>query len=211
MYFLVFNYRNKFIITALKHQKLLRGVMLTFHEKADQKSPALYIYKQKIDVFDDYKHCVKCFCEEDDHIHLENEKKETCIIINTGNFYSVFAKENLFVTVELLYNESQNFEHIRKSLECPVCLKYMVGHIHSCETGHVICSDCMNQLSECPSCRQNLLPTIRCYALEKVAVNVIFPCEYDSNGCGFKGKLENIKEHEENCTFQNNEPSASRN
>lgn len=116
---------------------------------------------------------------------------------------------------------------IMNGLECPVCFEYMVNEIVQCMNGHSICKKCRHTLwkSECPICKQ-LFGNTRNYALENVASNLSYPCKnqgcieelnaadinnhtkicpfgvqpcmLNSTGCGWTGKMSQIKKHIEN-------------
>lgn len=115
---------------------------------------------------------------------------------------------------------------ILKRLECPVCFEYMVDEIVQCTNGHSICQKCKQSLnkSECPICKQ-LFGNTRNFALEDVASNLSFPCKNEEctkelnaveindhtkicpygvhqcvlnfSGCGWIGKILQLKKHVE--------------
>ncbi len=37
--------------------------------------------------------------------------------------------------------------------ECPVCFDYALPPILQCQSGHIVCSQCRQKLSSCPTCR----------------------------------------------------------
>ncbi|XP_059913451.1 E3 ubiquitin-protein ligase Siah2 isoform X4 [Gadus macrocephalus] len=61
--------------------------------------------------------------------------------------------------------------------ECPVCFDYVLPPILQCQAGHLVCNQCRQKLSCCPTCRGPLTPSIRNLAMEKVASNLPFPCK----------------------------------
>ena len=68
-------------------------------------------------------------------------------------------------------NDGEAFaSFVISELECPVCLKAMIGemnHPRICSNGHLCCNVCANQLASCPCCR--VVGTWkRCIALEKL-------------------------------------------
>eukprot|EP00493_Phyllostaurus_siculus_P002285 UN02297 len=67
--------------------------------------------------------------------------------------------------------------------ECPVCFDYVLPPIYQCSSGHLVCSNCRPKLTLCPTCR-GPLGSIRNLAMEKVANTVLFPCRFNSSGCG---------------------------
>ena len=47
-------------------------------------------------------------------------------------------------------------EYIRDLLECPVCMEIIKSvPVYQCANGHVICMDCIEQLHNCPICRND--------------------------------------------------------
>ncbi|ELR49756.1 E3 ubiquitin-protein ligase SIAH2, partial [Bos mutus] len=65
--------------------------------------------------------------------------------------------------------------------ECPVCFDYVLPPILQCQAGHLVCNQCRQKLSCCPTCRGALTPSIRNLAMEKVASAVLFPCKQSSS------------------------------
>lgn len=63
--------------------------------------------------------------------------------------------------------------------ECPVCFDYVLPPILQCQAGHLVCNQCRQKLSCCPTCRGPLTPSIRNLAMEKVASTLPFPCKVD--------------------------------
>ncbi|MBN3278169.1 SIAH2 ligase, partial [Polyodon spathula] len=61
--------------------------------------------------------------------------------------------------------------------ECPVCFDYVLPPILQCQAGHLVCNQCRQKLSCCPTCRGPLTPSIRNLAMEKVASTLPFPCK----------------------------------
>lgn len=61
--------------------------------------------------------------------------------------------------------------------ECPVCFDYVLPPILQCQAGHLVCNQCRQKLSCCPTCRGPLSPSIRNLAMEKVASTLPFPCK----------------------------------
>uniref|UniRef100_A0AAZ3PQF3 RING-type E3 ubiquitin transferase SIAH2 n=1 Tax=Oncorhynchus tshawytscha TaxID=74940 RepID=A0AAZ3PQF3_ONCTS len=65
--------------------------------------------------------------------------------------------------------------------ECPVCFDYVLPPILQCQAGHLVCNQCRQKLSCCPTCRGPLTPSIRNLAMEKVASTLPFPCKDPSS------------------------------
>ena len=71
-----------------------------------------------------------------------------------------------------------------------------------CHAGHLVCSSCRPKLTCCPTCRGQLGGNIRNLAMEKVASTVMFPCRYQSSGCGLSLLHTEKTDHEETCEFR---------
>uniref|UniRef100_A0A668SML4 RING-type E3 ubiquitin transferase n=1 Tax=Oreochromis aureus TaxID=47969 RepID=A0A668SML4_OREAU len=86
--------------------------------------------------------------------------------------------------------------------ECPVCFDYVLPPILQCQAGHLVCNQCRQKLSCCPTCRGPLTPSIRNLAMEKVASTLPFPCKYSSAGCLLSLHHSEKPDHEEVCEFR---------
>lgn len=95
---------------------------------------------------------------------------------------------------------SSSLETVIKEFECPICEDYMVKKIALCRAGHNLCFECKNKLqnSSCPVCRADIYEG-RNFTLEKIMSVMTLPCR--NKGCTAKLKAENIKSHEETCSF----------
>ncbi|CAF0782429.1 unnamed protein product [Adineta ricciae] len=85
--------------------------------------------------------------------------------------------------------------------ECPVCFDYALPPILQCQSGHIVCSQCRQKLSSCPTCR-GPLGNIRNLGMEKVADTILFPCKYQTNGCLLSLMHKHKLEHEDGCDFR---------
>jgi len=85
-------------------------------------------------------------------------------------------------------------------LECPVCMEYMKPPITLCVNGHNICNTCKQKIPHCPTCEQQFLNT-RNVALEKVAIELNYPCVYRKYGCSETYKLDFIGKHQDRCQY----------
>jgi hypothetical protein len=85
--------------------------------------------------------------------------------------------------------------------ECPVCFDYALPPILQCQSGHIVCSQCRQKLSSCPTCR-GPLGNIRNLGMEKVADTILFPCKYQTNGCLLNLVHKHKLEHEDCCDFR---------
>ena len=66
-------------------------------------------------------------------------------------------------------------EHMKRELECPVCLEEMEPpkQIWNCANGHAVCGDCREKgVVVCPTCKTERLD-FRCIALEKMAMMIL--------------------------------------
>ncbi|CAH1176964.1 unnamed protein product [Phaedon cochleariae] len=95
----------------------------------------------------------------------------------------------------------ESLEKLKKQLQCPICMEYMIDKIYSCDEGHVLCINCKIQLTECPSCRTKL-GKLRNFPLENLADEVVLACLFSKNGCEFTGKLELLSQHERECVHK---------
>uniref|UniRef100_A0A2K5JXE7 E3 ubiquitin-protein ligase n=3 Tax=Cercopithecidae TaxID=9527 RepID=A0A2K5JXE7_COLAP len=86
--------------------------------------------------------------------------------------------------------------------ECPVCFDYVLPPILQCQAGHLVCNQCRQKLSCCPTCRGALTPSIRNLAMEKVASAVLFPCKYATTGCSLTLHHTEKPEHEDICEYR---------
>ncbi len=50
-------------------------------------------------------------------------------------------------------NGSNQHQDLVNLFECPVCFDYALPPILQCQSGHIVCSQCRQKLSSCPTCR----------------------------------------------------------
>ncbi|CAF1683245.1 unnamed protein product, partial [Adineta ricciae] len=125
-------------------------------------------------------------------------------------------------TAAVALSGSNQHQDLVNLFECPVCFDYALPPILQCQSGHIVCSQCRQKLSSCPTCRGPLgKPLIefqkrsdpKCYSslcqgnirnlgMEKVADTILFPCKYQSNGCTTNLMHKHKLEHEESCDFR---------
>ncbi|XP_015792407.1 E3 ubiquitin-protein ligase Siah1 [Tetranychus urticae] len=86
--------------------------------------------------------------------------------------------------------------------ECPVCFDYVLPPILQCQNGHLLCSACRKQLTNCPTCRIPISNNIRNLQMEKLAMNLLFPCKYSSQGCLLNLTCSDKTDHEDSCDFK---------
>ncbi|XP_023589616.1 E3 ubiquitin-protein ligase SIAH2 [Trichechus manatus latirostris] len=101
-------------------------------------------------------------------------------------------------------SESATPQHheLTSLFECPVCFDYVLPPILQCQAGHLVCNQCRQKLSCCPTCRGALTPSIRNLAMEKVASAVLFPCKYATTGCSLTLHHTEKPEHEDICEYR---------
>lgn len=99
-------------------------------------------------------------------------------------------------------SQQQQHHELTSLFECPVCFDYVLPPILQCQAGHLVCNQCRQKLSCCPSCRASLTPSIRNLAMEKVASAVLFPCKYASTGCSLSLHHTEKPEHEDVCEYR---------
>ena len=99
-------------------------------------------------------------------------------------------------------SNSKHLDHdLLKTLQCPVCLEYMLSQITLCENGHNICTNCRSTGSECPSCKGRFLQA-RNIALEDIARNAMYPCKYRQGGCNEILSVDDKVAHESTCLYE---------
>ncbi|UJR36360.1 hypothetical protein I4U23_029086 [Adineta vaga] len=102
------------------------------------------------------------------------------------------------ITTSTSSNQHQDLVNL---FECPVCFDYALPPILQCQSGHIVCSQCRQKLSSCPTCR-GPLGNIRNLGMEKVADTILFPCKYQTNGCLISLMHKHKLEHEDGCDFR---------
>ncbi|CAL8130102.1 unnamed protein product [Orchesella dallaii] len=86
--------------------------------------------------------------------------------------------------------------------ECPICLEIPEKEIYQCSEGHIICSSCIEKVTECPQCRTNYgAKQIRCRVLEALLDKQMFQCKYNENGCHHLCRRSDISNHANICGF----------
>lgn len=98
-------------------------------------------------------------------------------------------------------NPSNQYADLVNLFECPVCFDYALPPILQCQLGHIVCSQCRQKLSSCPTCR-GPLGNIRNLGMEKVADTILFPCKYQTNGCHLNLTHKFKLDHEESCDYR---------
>ena len=97
-------------------------------------------------------------------------------------------------------------EALKRELECPVCLDLIRDlPVPSCRNGHLVCLNCWPKTHLCPQCRVSLHQTERCYSqiAGKLLQNLELPCLYENYGCQAVLSFDEMKSHQEKCSFKN--------
>ena len=118
--------------------------------------------------------------------------------IATGNSNTINNNTPPVATTSNGPNQHQDLVNL---FECPVCFDYALPPILQCQSGHIVCSQCRQKLSSCPTCR-GPLGNIRNLGMEKVADTILFPCKYQTNGCLLNLMHKHKLEHEDCCDFR---------
>jgi hypothetical protein len=93
-------------------------------------------------------------------------------------------------------------------LECPVCHETILPPIIQCFEGHLICSGCVDNLSEskCPECwgplARNPYAAVRNRALERIAGPLAIPCRYQERGCETTPAYDCAEKHAAACNYR---------
>ena len=69
---------------------------------------------------------------------------------------------------------SNQHQDLVNLFECPVCFDYALPPILQCQSGHIVCSQCRQKLSSCPTCRGPLGKRIDVFSSSlKLSIQVI--------------------------------------
>jgi len=94
---------------------------------------------------------------------------------------------------------------MKRELECPVCLIIpRSAPVYQCPLGHIVCSECIPQLSTCPICSTPYLkPHGRSLIAEKWLETLDRGCRYEVVGCDFSThQSRGLIDHEASCSFK---------
>ena len=95
-----------------------------------------------------------------------------------------------------------------EALECPVCHETILPPIIQCFEGHLICSGCVDNLSEseCPQCcgplARNPYAAVRNRALERIVGPLAIPCRYQGRGCETTPAYDCAEKHAAACNYR---------
>ena len=87
-------------------------------------------------------------------------------------------------------------------VQCNICLEVPEeSPIYQCENGHIICTSCRQQLTDCPSCRVKLGRT-RSLVTEQLLDQCSRCCEFEKYGCKSKVHDLNWEAHKDVCYYK---------
>jgi hypothetical protein len=122
------------------------------------------------------------------------------ISLNEINMYFCSVGVNAVAAVEIMSQlslESLN-DSILNLLKCPKCSQYVTAPIYMCKNGHNLCSECMQRVTECPTCSEICIDSQN-ILVEQIAKLLLYPCENFQRGCNVKKSLWDIVEHQNEC------------
>lgn len=102
---------------------------------------------------------------------------------------------------------NNNYLSDLRSLQCPVCIEYMIPPINQCTNQHPLCHSCFAQIyygggaQICPSCREPLV-TSRNNTIEAISEAINFPCKFEAAGCTMLSNYQEKQMHENECSFR---------
>lgn len=84
--------------------------------------------------------------------------------------------------------------------ECPICLHILKEPcLISCPCGQKICRECVEKIKEdnkpCPLCNKTNFTFMRDYGLERSLKEFLVLCSFKNDGCEWKGKLGEYRQH----------------
>ena len=88
---------------------------------------------------------------------------------------------------------------MEKILECPICLEIPKSTpIYQCETGHIYCKSCNQNISKCSFCRSKTIK-IRALVAEQIIAN-LFAKEY-CDTCESMVFVKDLNKHGLDCNL----------
>ncbi len=87
-------------------------------------------------------------------------------------------------------------------LRCPVCRKFPRKEVYQCNTGHLVCANCLTKLRKCPIC-QGMYRKVRHDLAEGLLDSMKFQCSWKQFGCPFtQVARKDLTSHEAQCEFK---------
>ena len=91
---------------------------------------------------------------------------------------------------------------IQDAFECIVCIDVpKLDPVYQCDNGHILCSSCHANVTDCPICRIKL-GNSRNLAVEKVLSKFPRPCEFDVYGCKVRMASKTLPTHQNFCKYK---------
>ncbi|ESQ47268.1 hypothetical protein EUTSA_v10028270mg [Eutrema salsugineum] len=88
-----------------------------------------------------------------------------------------------------------------EALNCPICRDPLTTSIYQCDSGHIACSICCEELGNiCPYC-DFPIGQIHCSAMERVLQSVLVPCPNAKLGCTKSFSYGTELTHKRECIF----------
>ena len=98
-------------------------------------------------------------------------------------------------------NDTNNYEELKSSLECPVCNRISLPPVMQCRNGHITCNVCRAKVQLCPVCRDQDMDVRNLIAEQAVAYMTV-PCEHSHYGCKVEVQYREKENHEKICKFR---------
>eukprot|EP00930_Biecheleria_cincta_P004941 TRINITY_DN105870_c0_g1_i1.p1 TRINITY_DN105870_c0_g1~~TRINITY_DN105870_c0_g1_i1.p1 ORF type:complete len:596 (-),score=95.95 TRINITY_DN105870_c0_g1_i1:112-1899(-) len=97
-----------------------------------------------------------------------------------------------------------------QELTCPVCFDVLAEPISVCGEGHVYCHDCVDQLQQCPECREEITAKHKCRHLKSKIDALLVQCAAASGAspCTWTGALQMRSAHLAACPVHLNREVA---
>lgn len=90
-----------------------------------------------------------------------------------------------------------------EALLCPICRRLLLPPIWQCSSSHPLCDQCSRSIMICPVCHSDLKTRERCLRLEQLSRSQSnLECRNGKNkGCPFIGSVDEVRNHELNCYY----------
>jgi hypothetical protein len=96
---------------------------------------------------------LKLFKNELECKNTELQNENTILLDNLNNFKS---------DSEEVINKIKKYGKLLNTLECPICMDNICDNV-LLPCGHLFCSNCLNQFTQCPTCRIHILSKRKLY------------------------------------------------
>ncbi|PSN32673.1 hypothetical protein C0J52_25928 [Blattella germanica] len=88
---------------------------------------------------------------------------------------------------------------LQQELKCQRCTNQMRPPFKMCPSGHIACNKCSSKT--CQRCNENVTAVINT-TMEKIALELTYPCLYNEKGCTETKVLTDMAFHENQCEFR---------